>query len=436
MVGWSLDAKSNTRLMKVFKFGGASVKDAAGIKNLLEVIQSHSRGDLVVVISAMGKMTNAFENLVEAYRSDNENLQSGLEEIKAFHRDLINELEDSEVIQKSFDRVITDLETRLNRQPSDNYDFDYDGIVSFGEVLSTTIISEYLNLRGLHANWVDARRLIRTDNTYREGKVDWSKTSELVQEKWNILESMNGRRIMLTQGFIGHTAELNTTTLGREGSDFSAAIMAFALDAESVTIWKDVPGVLNADPKYFSDAVLLKRISYREAIELAYYGASVIHPKTIKPLQNKGIVLNVRSFLKPEERGTIIDSSTFSDSLVPSYIFKVNQILISFTPRDFSFVNEANLSELFAEFVKSGLRIHLMQNSALNFSICVDYQKEKLDQLLERFRDRYEVLHNHPCELVTIRHYDQETISRLLIGKKVLVEQRSRSTARMVLVES
>jgi len=239
----------------------------------------------------------------------------------------------------------------------------------------------------------------------------------------------------LTQGFLGHTAELNVTTLGREGSDFSAAILAYVLEGENVTIWKDVPGVLNADPKYFSDAELLKRISYREAIELAYYGASVIHPKTIKPLQNKGIVLSVRSFLNHKEEGTRIDSSTFSDSLLPSYIFKVNQILISFTPRDFSFVNEDNLSELFGYFVEHGIKTNLMQNSALNFSICVDYNQKKLDQLHEVFKDRYEVLYNRPCELVTIRHYDQETISRLLIGKKVLVEQKSRNTARMVLME-
>jgi aspartate kinase len=241
---------------------------------------------------------------------------------------------------------------------------------------------------------------------------------------------------MLSQGFIGHTAELNTTTLGREGSDFSAAIFAYILNAENVTIWKDVPGMLNADPKHFSDAVMLKRISYREAIELAYYGASVIHPKTIKPLQNKGIELFVKSFQNPKEPGTKIDSSTFSDSLVPSFIFKKNQVLISFTTRDFSFISEDNLSELFAYFVKNGIKINLMQNSALNFSICIDHHRERLEGVLANLSGHYEILYNHPCELVTIRHYDQETVSRLLIGKKVLVEQRSRNTARMVLMES
>jgi aspartate kinase len=360
-----------------------------------------------------------------------------LAEIRSYHEAIAAGLDGANEIKKAIDQIFIQLESRLQRSPSDNYDFDYDQIVSFGEVLSTIIIAHHLNSKGLNCHWADARRMIRTDSTYREAKVNWEKTSDLVKAEWGrVVPNAKGKRLMLTQGFIGHTAELNVTTLGREGSDFSAAILSYVLDAENVTIWKDVPGVLNADPKYFSDAELLKRISYREAIELAYYGASVIHPKTIKPLQNKGIVLNVRSFLNHKEEGTRIDSSTFSDSLLPSYIFKVNQILISFTPRDFSFVNEDNLSELFGYFVEHGIKTNLMQNSALNFSICVDYNEKKLERLKEKFRDRYEVLYNHPCELVTIRHYDQETISRLLIGKKVLVEQKSRNTARMVLMES
>jgi aspartate kinase len=420
--------------MKVFKFGGASVKDAEGVKNVAKIIESHPANELVVVVSAMGKMTNALELLTEAYASGSNEIEKRLTEVKDFHRSIIKKLEGGERIQETVDGVFSQMESRLQRPPSDNYDYDYDQIVSFGEVLSTTIISEYLNHKGVACHWADARRLVRTDSTYREGKVNWEKTIDLVKAEWDKVKG-KGMKIMLSQGFIGHTAELNVTTLGREGSDFSAAIFAYVLDAENVTIWKDVPGVLNADPKYFSEAVMLKRISYKEAIELAYYGASVIHPKTIKPLQNKGIVLWVKSFQHPEAEGTRIDSSTFSDSLVPSYIFKTNQILISFTPRDFSFVNEENLSELFGYFVENGIKMNTMQNSALNFSICVDFNEKKLDRLKDKFRDRYEVLYNHPCELVTIRHYDQETISRLLIGKKVLVEQRSRNTARMVLVE-
>jgi len=387
----------------------------------------------------MGKTTNALEALLDDYVGGQASVAQKLEELRTFHVDIATDLGmPTEVLQTQLDNLFNELQKRLEREPSDNFDFDYDQIVSYGELLSTTIVAAYLNAVGLTNTWADARRLIRTDNRYREARVNWDKTAELVQQKWTEVKQQmpaKSRSLMLIQGFIGHTDERNTTTLGREGSDFSAAILAYVLEAESVTIWKDVPGVLNADPKYFKDATLLKRISYREAIELAYYGASVIHPKTIKPLQNKGITLYAKSFLQPEAEGTVIEHSTFSDSLVPSYIFKVKQLLISFTPKDFSFVAEDNLSELFTLFAEMQMKIHLMQNSAINFSVCVDHDEKKLDRILKRCTDRYEVLYNAPCELVTIRHYDQDTISRLLIGKKVLVEQRSRSTARMVLVE-
>lgn len=426
--------------MKVFKFGGASVKDAAAVENVARVIKQFPNQDLVVVISAMGKTTNALEDLLNEYVSGGSETVAKFDAIVSFHKKIVADLEiPGSDLEAQLDTLFGALRQQLEREPSDNYDFDYDRVVSYGELLSTAIISAYLKASGLDNTWADARRLIRTDNRYREGRVNWEKTEKLAAEKWTEVKSTakrNARSIMLTQGFIGHTDERNTTTLGREGSDFTAAIFAFVLNALDVTIWKDVPGVLNADPKYFKDAVLLKRISYREAIELAYYGASVIHPKTIKPLQNKGIPLHVRSFLNPAAAGTVIESSTFSDSLMPSYIFKVNQVLISFTPRDFSFVAEDNLSELFSLFAEYGMKIHLMQNSALNFSVCVDHAPKKLAEVMTRCKERYEVLYNQPCELVTIRHYDQETISRLLIGKKVLVEQKSRSTARMVLGEN
>ncbi|MCA1751065.1 MAG: aspartate kinase [Cryomorphaceae bacterium] len=426
--------------MKVFKFGGASVKDAAAVENVAKVIKQFPNRDLVVVISAMGKTTNALEDLLAEYASGGSAAPAKLKAIIDFHKKIAADLKipDSN-LEGQLDALFGALRQQLEREPSDNYDFDYDQVVSYGELVSTAIISAYLRATGLDNTWADARRLIRTDNRYREGRVNWVKTEKLATDKWAEVKSASkksGRSIMLTQGFIGHTDERNTTTLGREGSDFTAAIFAFVLNAVDVTIWKDVPGVLNADPKYFKDAVLLKRISYREAIELAYYGASVIHPKTIKPLQNKNIPLYVRSFLNPSAEGTVIESSTFSDSLMPSYIFKVNQVLISFTPRDFSFVAEDNLSELFSLFAEYGMKIHLMQNSAINFSVCVDHASAKLAEVMERCKERYEVLYNQPCELVTIRHYDQDTISRLLIGKKVLVEQKSRSTARMVLVEN
>lgn len=425
--------------MKVFKFGGASVKDAGAVENVARIIKQFPGKDLVVVISAMGKTTNALERILDHYVKGEPVVWEKFAELQKFHEEIVRDLAvPREVLREKLDLLFDGLKNNLEREPSDNFDFDYDRIVSYGELLSTLIISHYLNAAGLENVWADARRLIRTDTRYREARVNWTRTEELVGAKWKEIEaaaSKGGRSIMITQGFIGHTEERNTTTLGREGSDFSAAVLAFVLGARDVTIWKDVPGVLNADPKYFKEAVLLKRISYREAIELAYYGASVIHPKTIKPLQNKDITLYVRSFLKPEEEGTVIERSTFSDSLMPSYIFKVNQALISFTPRDFSFVAEDNLSELFRLFDEHGMKIHLMQNSAINFSVCTDFVPSKLESLIKRCKTGYEVLYNAPCELVTIRHYDPDTISRLLIGKQVLVEQKSRSTARMVLTE-
>ncbi len=422
--------------MKVFKFGGASLKDAESVKNVVRIVEKHKKQDLIIIASAMGKMTNAFEKLIAEFRGQTSGVAKELESIRKYHTDIISKLEfSSDDVHQHFESHFRKLELYLEGMPADDYDFDYDQLVVFGELFSTTILSAYLNSKG-HANqWTDARTLIRTNNVYREANVQWEKTEELCQRAWNSCKE-NGMKILLTQGFMGHTRERNTTTLGREGSDFSAAILAYSLNADSVTIWKDVPGVLNADPKYFSEAVRLPRISYKEAIELAYYGASVIHPKTIKPLQNKKIDLFVKSFLDMDAPGTQIDSSTFSDSLVPSYIFKVDQILVSFTPRDFSFIAEDNLSELFGLFAAHRLKIHLMQNSAINFSICADYDKQKLDAILQSCKENYEVLYNTGCELVTIRHYDQETISRLLIGKKVLVEQKSRSTVRMVLQDA
>ncbi len=422
--------------MKVYKFGGASIKDAAGVKKVAEIIGKTAEMDLVVITSAIGKMTNAFEDLLHAFRNEPVKKEACFDFIKRYHSGVILGLDFSEEGKAQVEDLFLKLKAYLNGTPADDYDFDYDQLVSYGELLSTTIVSVYLNQVSIRNSWVDARTIIRTNHTYREAKVNWVKTESLVNLKWSDLKREPGKCVMLTQGFIGHTPERNTTTLGREGSDFSAAILAYSLGAESVTIWKDVPGVLNADPKFFNDAVKLPRISYKEAIELAYFGASVIHPKTIKPLQNKNISLFVRSFIDFEEPGTKIDSSTYSDALIPSFIFKVNQILISFTPRDFSFVAEDNLSELFGIFATHRLKIRLMQNSAINFSVCVDYDAEKLKSITEACKERYEVLYNENCELVTIRHYNQETISRLLIGKKVLVEQRSRSTVRMVLLEA
>ncbi len=425
--------------MKVFKFGGASVKDASAVQNVAHVLGLYSGDSLAIVVSAMGKTTNALEEVVADYVQGAPGLSAKIDAIEKYHRDIIKEL--GQLSAEGIERVegfFAALRQRLAQPHSDNYDYDYDQIVCFGELISTAIVSAYLSGRGVENVWADARNLIRTDNTYREAHIKWEKTEQLLAKAWQsaVEHATQGRVVMITQGFIGHTDERNATTLGREGSDFTAAILAYCLGGESVTIWKDVPGMLNADPKYFSDAVILRHISYREAIELAYFGATVIHPKTIKPLQNKGISLYVKSFVNPNEKGTEIAGSTFSDSLMPSYIFKVNQVFISFSPRDFSFIAEENLGELFHYFADLHIKIHLMQNSALNFSICTDFDEEKLNRLILLCKEKYEVHYNVPCELVTIRHYDQETISRLLIGKKVIVEQKSRRTARMVLMEA
>jgi aspartate kinase len=331
------------------------------------------------------------------------------------------------------EEVFEGLRARFNQPFPENFDFEYDQIVSLGELLSTQIISAFLNEQGHATRWADSRLLIRTDNRYREGNVDWKKTEELIRER--LIPAFEHNDILVTQGFIGATGEGFTTTLGREGSDYSAGILAYCTDAESVTIWKDVPGMVNADPKHFENTVKLDQISFREAIELSYYGASVIHPKTIKPLQNKGIPLYVKSFLQPEAEGTVIQESTANDHLIPSFIVMKNQVLFSINRRDFSFIVEEHLSDIFKRFASIGVKINLMQNSALNFSILADRSKTDPEKVIAHFTDNYEVRYNEGLELVTIRHYDAATLAMLSEGKETLVEQRTRHTARLVLKE-
>ncbi|MES2629311.1 MAG: aspartate kinase [Bacteroidota bacterium] len=417
--------------MKVFKFGGASVKTASAVKNVAGILKSEQPEEIIVVISAMGKTTNALEDLVDAYFHGKPGTRELCENIKTFHFEILTELFPTpNWVFQEVHTVFEDLYKKLQTRPSANYDYEYDQIVSLGEIVSTIIVSGYLKNTGCAAEWLDARQLIRTDRMFREGKVDWNITLELIQRELSKPEYQG--KTLVTQGFIGHTPENQTTTLGREGSDYTAGILAWCMDAESVTIWKDVPGMLNADPKWFDNTVRLPHISYKEAIELSYYGATVIHPKTIKPLQNKNIPLYVRSFVSPSEPGTGINDDASQDHLIPSFIFKINQLLISISPKDFSFVVEENLRDIFDTFSKSGVKINLMQNSALDFSVVVD-ESPKARTLIEELRNSYKVLFNENQELVTIRHYDQQTIDRVLEGKKVLVEQRTRQTLRMVI---
>ncbi len=415
--------------MKVFKFGGASVKDAMGVRNLAEVVKHFALDDLVIIISAMGKTTNALEAIVWAYCDGRETAEL-FERLRREHLVVLAEVAPNDVAAAA-ELVLNfnELRTLLNKAPSGNVDRDYDSIVAYGEVWSTLIVSAHLRSIGITNTWVDARTVVRTDEHYRLAGIDWP-TSE--RRASTLLAEVADKPVrIVTQGFIGFSSEGTTTTLGREGSDFSAAIFAYLLDAESVTIWKDVPGMFNADPNRFPDTKLLEHISYREAIELSYFGASVIHPRTLQPLQKKNIPLYVRSFKDMAAAGSTIDSHSGNDSLIPSFIIKSKQLLISITPRNLSFIVEENLSVIFKLFAERNVRIDLMQNSALAFSVAVD-DNPRSRELIEVLNVEYEVRYNENCELITVRHYDEATLAKLTEGKEVLVEQRSRSTARFV----
>ena len=409
-------------VMKIFKFGGASVKDAAGVRNLADIVRTQAQR-AVIVVSAMGKTTNALERIVRAYVDQRPtDLKSELRALRTYHETIMSELAGD---FSAVEQTMACLENLLTQAPTAPFDETYDQIVSLGEVISTQIVSAYLIHTGIPTRWADARLLIRTDALFREGRIQWEETNRL------ITEGISVNLVTVTQGFIGQTAEGRNTTLGREGSDYTAAIFAYCLNAESVTIWKDVPGVLNADPKWFDDTVLLEKLTYQDAIELAYYGATVIHPKTIKPLQNKGIPLYVRSFVQPDARGTVIGN--FEQHLsIPSFIFKINQVLISLHPNDFSFIAEDNLSRIFGRFAQMGIKINLMQNTAISFSVVVDNNSDRVPDLLAQLKHDFRVSYNDGLELVTIRYYDQATIDRVLVGKKLLLEQKSRYTVQLV----
>jgi aspartate kinase len=419
--------------MRVFKFGGASVKDAEAVKNVKHVINNYAKDRVVVVVSAMGKTTNAMEEITSAlYHKRYDEFRTLVQERKQYHLKIVDGLFDKKdhPIFDEVKNIFNDLGNRTHLPIAENYDFEYDQIVSLGEVISTKIIQAYLSLDRTDTMWMDARRLIRTDNNYRYADIKWEKTERLLID---YIQSHREKNVFITQGFLGHTDESFTTTLGREGSDFTAGIVAYCLNATDVTIWKDVPGMLNADPKWFDNTVKLDKISFKEAIELSYYGASVIHPKTLKPLQNKNIPLYVKSFVNPENEGTVIQPSTEFDALVPSFIFKMNQVLMSITPKDFSFIVEENMSTIFSVLAKHGARINVMQNSALSFTVCMDIRPERLQVLVDELSADFRIRYNDDLELVTIRHYDQATIDRVTIGKDIFMEQKTRQTARIVM---
>ena len=420
--------------MQVFKFGGASVKDADSVKNVASILKKHADRSTIVVISAMGKTTNKLEQLVNAYFYKDGDIETILSELKTYHLSILNQLipNKANTIYNDIENVFVELLWALEEEPTSTYNYHYDQLVSQGEVLATKIVSAYLNEVEIKNKWIDARGFIQTDNSYREGKVDYELSQHLVTTE--LLSIFNSYNIIITQGFIGGTSENYTTTLGREGSDYTAALLAYFTDAKQVIIWKDVPGVLNADPKYFKNAKKIDELNYHDAIELTYYGASVIHPKTIKPLQNKNIPLFVKSFINPQEAGTIIKDSDKRSSAT-SYIFKVNQILLSIQPKDFSFIAEDNLSNIFTLFSKYNVHVNMMQNSAISFSVCTDYDEHKIEPLLKDLQQQFKVLYNKDVELMTVRNYDQDIITNLTENKLVIIEQRSRNTLQMVMKE-
>lgn len=422
--------------MKVFKFGGASVKDAESIKNVAAILLQHKDEKLAVVISAMGKTTNGLEKIVNAYFGRQAELINFIADVKNYHLQIINELnfETTHYIYHEIENAFVEIDWVLDEEPIRDYGFIYDQIVSQGELIATKIVSAYLQKENIKNHWLDIRDCLQTDNTYREGKLNWEVSEKLTADVFAKLFAENN--IIITQGFIAATSENYTTTLGREGSDYTAAILSYCLNAKNMTVWKDVPGVLSADPKYYSDAVKLNQISYHDAIELTYYGATVLHPKTIKPLENKQIPLVVRSFKSPKDNGTEIGNFKETKPLVPSFIFKSNQILLSISAKDFSFIAEENLSYLFGTFANYNVKTNLMQNSAISFSVCMDNDAYKIPALIAELQKDYKVLYNDGLRLVTVRHYYASTIDYLTKGKIILVEQRSRHTAQLVIKQN
>ncbi len=417
--------------MRIFKFGGASVKDAAGIKNVFSVLKQVGHEDTLLVISAMGKTTNALEIVIKNYFEKSGELNASLQDVRKYHNQILLDLFDDEEhdVFYAVNSHFADLEYFLRSNKSPNYNFVYDQIVSYGEIVSTTIVSHYFNYAGLKNNWIDVRNFIKTDNNYRDADLDWEKTQQFISK------GIKKKALNITQGFLGSDENNFTTTLGREGSDYTAAILAYCLNAESVTIWKDVPGVMNADPRYFDNAVLLNQISYREAIELAFYGASVIHPKTLQPLQKKEIPLYVKSFIEPLLSGTCVSKGVDLEPHLPCFIVKKNQLLMSLSAIDFSFIMEENISEIFALLHNYKMKVSLIQNSAISFSVCIEDKFGNFQVLKNILSKKFKVVYNENVTLYTIRHFDEKAAQMVEENKVVFLKQVSRETMQLVTKE-
>lgn len=413
--------------MEIFKFGGASVKDATGVRNLMAMLQKLDKKEVLIVISAMGKMTNAFEDLVKAYHQKETKLEPHLEKIRLFHMNIVENLDlGLTSIHDELKSIFEEIANFLNKNNSTDYDYLYDQIVSKAEFISTRICSAYLTAHGLKHQWLDVRKCIKTDSDFRRARVDWDLTTKAIHK----LVDTSG--ITITQGFIGSDNYGRTTTLGREGSDYSAGIFAFCLDAEKVSIFKDVPGVLNADPREFKQTSLIEQISYKEAIEMAFYGASVIHPKTLQPLQRKGIPLVVRSFLDADLKGTYVGSELDIMPKIPCFIVKKHQILISISDKEFHFVMENDISEIFGFLHDFKIKVNLIQNSAISFSLCIEDNFNNFKRLMAKLKPKYKVKYNKNLTLYTIRHFDEEAMNLLENDADVLLKQKSRETAQII----
>jgi aspartate kinase len=414
--------------MKVFKFGGASVSSADAVRNSVKILEMYP-GNKVLVISAMGKTTNALEIVAKKYFNQDPEVWSIYNEVKAYHQGIITELWGEPKVLPEVEKLFDQISTRIKGDRSMNFDYEYDQIVAYGELISTQIISLYFNHIGLKNRWVDVRNCLKTDDLFREANINWELSVRLAKR----LFTFESEDLYITQGFIGGTLTNQTTTLGREGSDYTAAILANLLDSEEVSIWKNVPGILNADPDFFSNTQKLEELSYKEAIELSYSGAKVIHPKTIKPLQNKNIPLFVKSFLEPEKAGTIIHAVEHALELVPVIIVKKNMALITLTPNDFSFISINSVSDVFSLFAKYRLKVGLLQQSALDLSLAFDEPEQGIENLISQLQQKFEVKYNTSLDLVTIRYYTPDSVAQISAGRTVYVEQKSRRTARILL---
>ncbi|TYC13541.1 aspartate kinase [Bizionia gelidisalsuginis] len=414
--------------MRVFKFGGASIQDANGVKNVVHVLNTVGYSRTLLVVSAMGKMTNAIERVIHQYFNNPKGLINEIDTVKIYHLTIVEALFENKnhSVYTSVLLLFEELTLFFKTNKSPDYNFVYDQVIGYGELLSTTIVSAYLNEQSIKNTWLDVRTCIKTDSFYRRANVNWEQTQK------NISEVVEASTLYITQGFIASNPNNFTTTLGREGSDYSAAIFGYCLNATDVTIWKDVPGVLNADPRHFKNTVLLNTISYTEAIELAFYGASVIHPKTLQPLQRKEIPLHVKSFINPENPGTIVRKSDGIQPNTPCFILKQNQILLSLSTLDFSYVVEENISDIFNLLALHKMKVDVIQNSAISFSVCFDDAYNNLEKLLLHLKAKFKVTCKENVSLYTIRHYDDGAIKALENGKDVLLKQMFQQTVQIV----